>query len=381
MYYLIKDCFFSKEVEKMNKIRVGILFGGKSVEHEVSLQSAKNIIEAIDKNKYEIVLIGIDKLGNWHLNSESHYLLDENNPKLIKLNNSGEQLGLIPGREQEQLVNVTGFKAIGNIDVIFPVIHGTGGEDGTMQGFLKLANIPFVGPGVLGSAVCMDKDIAKRLLRDNGIPVSKFLTYNRVTANKIRFIDVSEKLGLPVFVKPANSGSSVGVNKANTAEQLEIAVKEAFKYDTKILIEEYIKGREIECSVLGNENPIASVAGEVIAQHEFYSYEAKYIDETGAILKIPTELPDGVLSKIQNMAIESFKVLGCEGMARVDFFLTEDNQVYVNELNTIPGFTKISMYPKLWEASGISYPKLIDRLIQLALERFEVEKSLHTSII
>jgi D-alanine-D-alanine ligase len=366
----------------MNKIRVGILFGGKSVEHEVSLQSAKNIIDAIDKDKYEIILIGIDKQGNWHLNSSSHYLLNENDPKLIKLNNSGEQLGLIPGREEKQLVNITGsYQAIGNIDVIFPVIHGTGGEDGTMQGFLKLANIPFVGPGVLGSAVCMDKDVAKRLLRDAGIPVSKFLSYTRVNSSKINFSEVKEKLGLPVFIKPANSGSSVGVSKAADAEQFARAVSEAFKFDTKILIEEYVKGREIECSVLGNENPEASVAGEVVAQHDFYSYDAKYIDDNGAVLKIPTDLPDGILPKIQEIAIESFKILGCEGMARVDFFLTEDNRIYVNELNTIPGFTKISMYPKLWEASGLSYSKLIDRLIELALERYEVEKSLKTSII
>jgi D-alanine-D-alanine ligase len=363
----------------MNKIRVGILFGGKSVEHEVSLLSAKNIIDAIDKNKYEVILIGIDKQGNWHLNSSSHYLLHENDPKLIKLYNSGDHLGLIPGREQKQLVNVTGYQAIGNINVIFPVIHGTGGEDGSIQGFLKVANIPFVGPGILGLAICMDKDVAKRLLRDAGIPVSKFLAFNRVNAHKIDLNEVKEKLGLPVFVKPANSGSSVGVNKAYDFEQLKKAIKEAFKYDTKILIEEFIKGREIECSVLGNDDPIASLPGEVKAQHEFYSYDAKYIDENGADLTIPVELPEGVREKVQKMAVDSFKVLGCEGMARVDFFLSEDNQVYINELNTIPGFTKISMYPKLWEASGISYPELIDRLIQLALERFEIEKNLQTS--
>jgi D-alanine-D-alanine ligase len=227
----------------------------------------------------------------------------------------------------------------------------------------------------------MDKDVAKRLLRDAGIPVSRFMSFNLSSLNKIDFEEIKEKFGLPVFVKPANSGSSVGVNKAYDFEQLDKAIKEAFRYDTKILIEENIKGREIECSVLGNEKPIASVAGEVIPKHGFYSYNAKYIDEVGAELKIPVELPPGILEKIQEMAVKAFTVLECGGMARVDFFLTEDNRIYVNELNTIPGFTKISMYPKLWEASGISYPELIDRLIQLALERFETEKSLKTSFI
>lgn len=362
------------------KIKVGILFGGKSVEHEVSLQSAKNVFEAINKDKYDVVLIGIDKLGNWQINDQANYLSNENDPKLIKLNNSTERLSLVPGKETNQLVNITGNKDIGNIDVIFPVIHGTTGEDGILQGFLKLANIPFVGPSVLGSAICMDKDVAKRLMRDANIPTSKFITFTRNQIKNIDFENVVSELGLPIFIKPANSGSSVGVHKVKSKEEFETALKDAFKYDTKLLIEEYIKGREIECSVMGNQEPIVSVAGEIVAQHEFYSYDAKYIDENGAFTRIPANIDTEVLKKIQGYAIQVFKALCCEGMARIDFFLTDDNKIYINELNTIPGFTRISMYPKLWEASGIAYTDLIDRLIQYALERFETEKTIQTSV-
>jgi len=219
----------------------------------------------------------------------------------------------------------------------------------------------------------------KRLLRDAGIPTAKFLDFDQSSWDKIDFNEVKNQLGLPIFIKPANLGSSVGVNKVKDRNRFEDTVKEAFKYDNKILIEEYIEGREIECSVLGNDNPIASVPGEALPQHEFYSYEAKYIDENGAILEIPANLPAHIIHEIQSLAIKTFKVLCCEGMARVDFFLRDNKEVIVNELNTIPGFTKISMYPKLWEASGISYTELIDRLIQLALERFEREKKLETS--
>lgn len=363
----------------MNKTRVGILFGGKSVEHEVSLQSAKNIIEAINKDKYELVLIGIDKQGKWHLNDSSKYILNENNPKLIQLNSSGNNVGLIPGNK-ENLVTTNNLSSIGNIDVVFSVIHGTTGEDGVLQGFLKLAEIPFVGPSILASSVCMDKDVTKRLLRDSGIPVSDFLTFDRSKRNSISFEEVSSKLGLPLFIKPANSGSSVGISKVKTKEEFQPALNEAFKYDRKILIEEFVKGREIECSVMGNEEPIASVAGEIVPQHEFYSYDAKYIDANGALTRIPAHISDEELKRVQEMSVKAFKVLGCEGMARVDFFLTEDSKLYINEINTIPGFTKISMYPKMWEASGISYPDLIDKLIQFAIDRYNIEKEIETSI-
>ena len=363
------------------KIRVGILFGGKSAEHEVSLQSAKNVIEAIDRNKYEVVLIGIDKQGRWCLNDASNFLLNANNPKLIKLNKAEENVALVTGESgKQQLVSLSENRPLGQVDVVFPILHGPFGEDGTIQGLLKLASVPFVGASVLGSAIGMDKDVMKRLLRDAGIPIGKFVVLHESDLKTIDFEEVTNYLGSPIFVKPANLGSSVGIHKVHDPEQFQSAVDDAFQYDRKIIIEEAIVGREIECSVLGNENPMASLPGEILPQHEFYSYEAKYIDEHGAGLEIPAKLSAEVVKKIQELAIKAFKVLACEGMARVDVFLRNDTEVLVNELNSIPGFTKISMYPKLWEASGISYTELIDRLIQLALERFEREKKLKISV-
>jgi D-alanine-D-alanine ligase len=364
------------------KIRVAVLFGGRSAEHEVSLQSAKSIIEAIDREKYDVVPIAIDKTGQWYLNDASRLLLNAEDPKLIKLNNgSKNSVALVPApaEKQEQLISLTQQGPVERIDVIFPVLHGTYGEDGTVQGLLKLANIPFVGPSVLGSAVGMDKDVTKRLLRDAGIPIAKFLVFQRWKRDQINFDDVKNQLGLPMFVKPANLGSSVGVSKVKSKEDFDQALTEAFRFDTKILIEEGIDGREIECSVLGNEQPIVSIPGEVTPTHEFYSYDAKYIDEKGAALKIPANLSPAQVSAVQDLAVRAFKALCCEGMARVDCFLDKDGQFFVNELNTIPGFTKISMYPKLWEASGIPYPELIDRLIQLAIGRWDREQQLQTS--
>ena len=239
-----------------------------------------------------------------------------------------------------------------------------------------------MGAGVLGSAVGMDKDVMKRLLRDAGIPTAKFLVRSKVNQKRLKpnFKQIKNSFGVPFFVKPANLGSSVGIHKVKSEKEFLPALEDAFGYDLKVLIEEYIPGREIECAVLGNENPIASVPGEIIPQHEFYSYEAKYIDENGALFEIPAKLPRVAVKKIQDMALRAFKALCCEGMARVDFFLKKDGTVILNEINTIPGFTKISMYPKLWEASGISYSKLIDSLIKLALERFEKEQRLKTSV-
>jgi D-alanine-D-alanine ligase len=361
------------------KIRLAILFGGKSAEHEVSLQSAKNVVAAIDKNKYEIILIGIDKKGHWHLNEASNFLLHENNPKLIRLNEKTDQVALVHRDKEEQLVNLSTFQSTGPVDVAFPLLHGPLGEDGTVQGLLKLADVPFVGSSVLGSAVAMDKDITKRLLRDAGIPTANFRMFKKSTADKIIFEEITNALGLPLFVKPCNLGSSVGISKINNINQFKKAIRLAFEFDNKILIEEYINGREFECSVLGNENPIASFPGEILPQHDFYSYNAKYIDDEGAIVKAPADLSDDLVKKVQNLAIKVCDVLNCEGMARVDFFLKENNELYVSELNTIPGFTRISLYPKLWELSGIPYSELIDRLIQLALERYKNEKKLKVS--
>lgn len=359
------------------KIRVGILFGGKSAEHEVSLQSAKNVVDAIDKDKYEVSLIGIDKTGKWLLPNKSQFLLNDSDPKLIKLNKeNGESVALIP-RSGGELTNLTDGNAHTAIDVVFPILHGPFGEDGTMQGLLKLSGVPFVGAGVLGSAVGMDKDVMKRLLRDAGIPIGKFLVFRE--EDEINFNEIVDELGLPFFVKPANLGSSVGVNKVKDRETFDAAIQEAFKYDTKLLAEEFIDGRELECAVLGNQRPIVSGVGEVIPHQEFYSYNAKYIDENGAALEIPAKIPEEISKKVQKLAIQTFKTLACEGLGRVDCFLKKDGSVLVNEINTIPGFTKISMYPQLWAAAGVSYPELINRLIELAIERFEREQKLKSS--
>lgn len=355
------------------KIRVAIIFGGKSAEHEISIQSAKNVYNNLDKNKYEVALIGIDKQGRWTLNQPAQLLLTPSNPKLAKLNKSN-QISLVQKRNSTQLISVSNNQSIGNIDVVFPVLHGPYGEDGTIQGMLKLLNIPFVGPSVLGSAVGMDKDAMKRLLKEASIPVPQFLVFR--WGDKIDFKEVSKSLGLPLFIKPANLGSSVGISKIKNEKEFKKAVEHAFQFDSKILIEEFVKGREIECAVLGNEDPQASIPGEIIPTHEFYSYDAKYIDENGAILKAPADLSKKTVEQIQNLAVKVFKILCCEGMARVDFFLKENGEILVNELNTIPGFTKISMYPRLWELSGIPYAKLVDNLIQLALERFDRENKL-----
>ena len=352
----------------MAKIRVGILFGGKSAEHEVSLKSAKNVAEAINKDKYEVVLIGIDKAGHWLSPQTSAGLLGASS-----VPDTETSIALAPGDNGELM----GATENSRVDVVFPILHGPFGEDGTVQGLLKLANVPFVGAGVLGSAVGMDKDVMKRLLRDAGIPIGKFLV---ATAEEpIDFETAQAALGLPLFVKPANLGSSVGVSKATNVAEYAAAIEEAFKYDTKVIVEAFIKGREIECAILGNEKPIASVPGEIVVHADFYSYDAKYIDESGASLKIPAELSDELRQRVQEIAIKTFKVLCCEGMGRVDSFVTGDGQIFVNEINTIPGFTNISMYPKMWEASGISYTELIDRLIQLAIERFEKQQRLQTS--
>jgi len=363
----------------MNKKKVGILFGGKSAEHEISLLSAKNIYEAIDRTKFDPVLIGIDKTGRWLLNDAQQFLLNADNPALVRLNPDGNPVSLKP--ESSGLIST---EKMGNIslDVVFPILHGPFGEDGTIQGFLKLADIPFVGPDILGSAVGMDKDVMKRLLRDAQIPIGKFMvlkSHEKVPA----FSEAEALVGSPFFIKPANMGSSVGISKVYNETEFTRAVEEAFLYDTKIIIEEFIPGREIECAVLGNEEPAASVPGEVIPTHDFYSYDAKYLDEYGAALKIPAEIDEVTKKRIQELAVKVFKVLCCEGLSRVDFFLKDGKpgEIVVNEINTMPGFTKISMYPKMWEECGISYSDLITRLIELAISRYDRNKKIKTSVV
>lgn len=368
-----------------DRIRVGVLFGGESAEHEVSLQSAQNVVAALDPERYEPVLIGIDRRGAWHLADRSRFVLDASDPRSIHLPPAEESLALAPGRRAELVPSRSG-DPLPPLDVVFPVLHGPMGEDGTVQGLLRLAHLPFVGPGVLGSAVGMDKDVAKRLLRDAGIAVAPFLTVRR-GGEPVSWSQATAELGSPLFIKPANMGSSVGVSKAASEVEFERALESAFSYDTKILLEQSVTGRELECAVLGNERPEASVPGEVAPRHEFYSYEAKYLDGEGADLRIPAELEPEVAARVRELSIDVFRTLCCEGMARVDVFLTTaasdawgEGELVVNEINTIPGFTRISMYPKLWEATGVPYPELIDRLIGLAIERHERDRALASAV-
>lgn len=359
--------------------RVVVLLGGKSTEHEVSLQSAKNVIEAIDPARYEVIPVGIDKQGRWFLCDLDDYLAYPDDPRRIRLKCiESRRLALIPGEPRHPLVRIPGGESIGPVDVVFPVLHGPMGEDGTVQGLLKTADVAFVGAGVLGSSMGMDKSVMKRILMQAGIPVARCQTVEWYERNLLDFDGTAADLGLPLFVKPANMGSSVGVGKAFDRNSFEQTVSDAFRFDTRILVEEYIQGREIECSVLGNENPRASLPGEILPRHEFYSYEAKYIDENGAGLVVPVDLPAETVERIRSISVECYKALQCEGMARVDCFLLDEGEVMINEINTIPGFTRISMYPKLWEATGIPYGELIHSLIKLGMERHAREKSLET---
>lgn len=364
----------------MQKIKVAVIFGGRSAEHEISLQSAKNVIESLDKDRFDPVLIGIDRTGRWFLNEKSIHLLNTDNTTMIQMADQKNEIALTPTGINSKLININNNTDISNIDVIFPVLHGPFGEDGTIQGLAKMANIPCVGAGIPGSAIGMDKDIMKRLLRDAGIQTAKFITMTKDTKKSYAYNLIVKQLGKDFFVKPANLGSSVGINKVKDKAGYAKAVEEAFNYDNKIIIEEQITGKEIECAILGNENPIASVAGEIIPTDDFYSYNAKYIDENGANLVIPAKISDKLLKKVQEISLKTFRTLECRGMARVDMFITHTDEIIINEINTIPGFTKISMYPKLWEYSGIPYQELITKLILLAIEDFENREKLKITV-
>ena len=363
----------------MKKIRVALLFGGRSAEHEVSLQSARNVLDALDREKYEPVLIGIDRDGAWHLRGDSLSLLHAEDPRLVQLNKASRPVSLISGAETGAIVDLSDGTPQQQVDVLLPILHGPYGEDGSVQGLAKLANVACVGADILGSAVGMDKDVAKRLLRDAGVPVARHRAYRRRQWTKAAAHQVVSEFGFPLFVKPCNLGSSVGVSRATGTESLQKAVEEAFAWDTKIVIEEQILGREIECAVLGNDEPVASGVGEVITEDGFYSYERKYIDESGATLVIPADLNESALTEARETAVRAFEALEARGMARVDMFLTADGAVYVNEINTIPGFTRISMYPKLWSEAGMSYRELVDRLIALAIEEHQEKQKLRSS--
>jgi len=347
------------------RLRIGVLFGGRSGEHEVSLASAASVIRGLDPDKYEAVPIGITKEGHWLIGGGAQKML----PEVLR---TGQRVTMTADPTDAALVRLDGSGGGQRLDVVFPVMHGTFGEDGTIQGLLDLAGLPFVGAGVLGSAVAMDKDVAKKLLRAAKIPVVPWIAIRRdewerhpaeVTAQ------IEKEFPYPVFVKPATLGSSVGMTKVHSREELAPALHLAAEFAMKIMVEQAVNAREIEVSVLGNHDPQASVPGEIVPHREFYDYAAKYLEE-GTQLLIPAKLTPAQVKKFQHFAVEAFRALELNGMARVDFFLEKaGGKIYLNEVNTIPGFTSISMYPKLWEASGIPFPQLIDKLIQLALEQ------------
>lgn len=354
-------------MNERKKLTVGILFGGQSAEHEISILSARNVLAALDRDRFDPVLIGIDPQGRW-LSQDAQRLLDSaRDPRLVKIE-SGSPAGL-------PSIFAAGSADDGRPapDVIFPVLHGTLGEDGTMQGLLEVAGIPYVGAGVLGSAIGMDKDVMKRLLRDAGIAVARFVTVRRDAFDRDprQAVDALKQLGFPMFIKPANAGSSVGITRVQDASGLPAAMALAFEFDVKLLGESAITGREIELAVLGGNPPQVSVAGEVIVQHAdgFYSYDAKYLDDQGARLELPAKLDAEQLRQAQAVALRTFEVLECEGLARVDLFLTPQGEWLVNEINTLPGFTAISMYPKLFTLSGVTPTELVTRLIELAMSR------------
>lgn len=370
----------------MAKLRVGLLFGGRSVEHEVSITSATSILQALDPDRYDVSLIAIGTDGRWHLGAGTALLPSggvEGDEVLLPAVPGGG--ALLPVDRGEDAAKRTPA-----LDVVFPIVHGRGGEDGALQGLLELADVPYVGSNVLSSAVQMDKDIAKRLLAAAGVPVLPWVTFRSSGLEdggaERAARSIIEELGLPVFVKPANSGSSVGITKAENEPQLVASLHEAARYDDKIIAERGVVAREIEVAVLGNEVPEASVPGEIIPRHDFYDYEAKYHDESTE-LQIPADVPEAVASELRQLAVRAYRALDAEGMARVDFLVEprdggadhQSHTIWLNELNSLPGFTDVSMYPRLWEASGLSYSALLDRLIELALERHQRRSRLETS--
>lgn len=349
--------------------RVGVIFGGRSGEHPISIRSSRYVVDSLDRDRFQLVLVGIDRAGGWHLCSEVQYRAIDREVTgsatipVVPVPREG-RCGLVDPRDPARVLP--------ELDVVFPVLHGPYGEDGTIQGLLEMLGVPYVGVGVLGAAVCMDKDVCKRLLRDAGLPVVPYEVVNagRWAREPTVVRAAAERLGSPLFVKPANLGSSLGVGKVSRPAELDRAVDRALSMDTKILIERGIAGREIECAVLGNDEPRASVPGEVVPGEAFYSFDDKYAADSRARLLIPAPLADGLRETVRELAVRAFLVLECSGMARVDFFLEQGTErLYVNELNTIPGFTSISMYPKLWEASGVSARALVTRLIELAVDR------------
>lgn len=367
------------------KVRVAILFGGRSAEHEVSLLSARFVVESLDRDRFEPVLLGIDKSGRWLLQDAAR-LAEGRDPRLVKLNQAmpEAQLAPHPSPDGQHVVSIEKSAPL-SVDVVFPVLHGPLGEDGSVQGLLELAGVPYVGASILGSAVGMDKDVMKRLLSQAGLPILPYRVLRRQhwdTSNRA-VLRTLEDLSLPVFVKPANLGSSVGITRVKTSAELPAAVIHALEFDDKVIVEQgLLSPREIECAVLGGDEPSASVPGEIVLDHAdgFYSYAAKYIDETAASITIPADLSPEETRTVQHLALRTFEVLECAGLSRVDFFLSQDATIYVNEINTLPGFTAISMFPKLWAASGVPGRELITRLIEDALLRGERRRARRTAL-
>ncbi|HYJ11354.1 MAG TPA: D-alanine--D-alanine ligase family protein [Polyangiaceae bacterium] len=367
------------------KLRVLVLFGGRSAEHEISLLSARFVVEALDPARYEALLVGIDKQGRWQLESRESLLGAGKDASAIALSGGLPQVSLPPRPAPSGALElVVESRAPLQVDVVFPVLHGPMGEDGTMQGLLELSGLPYVGAGVLGSAVGMDKDVMKRLLLQAGLPVLPYVSLRRAAYQRARAeaLAAAARLAFPVFVKPANLGSSVGVSRVLEPAGLASAIDSAFEFDGKVVIEQGLEHpREIECAVLGGSSPVVSVPGEIVVDHPdgFYSYAAKYLDASGATMRIPAQLSEGEQAQVRELALRTFDALECDGMARVDLFLSKQRELFVNEINTIPGFTSISMYPKLMEASGVPARELVSRLIDDAIARAAHKRARKTS--
>lgn len=356
----------------MNKINLAVIYGGRSGEHQVSIESAASVINYINKSKYNIIPVYITIEGDWYWPVNPDLARNQN---IDEIDKKAKKVAILPSPSVKGL-KVLATDEVVQLDAVFPVMHGTFGEDGTIQGLLELASIPYVGAGVLASSVGMDKLLVKAVYEKHQLPQAKYLGFYRSqieTEASLKSVikSISDEIGFPCFIKPANLGSSVGISKAKNASQLEEGLKFAAKFDSKIVVEEFIDGREIELSVLGNLDPKVSVPGEIVPCNEFYDYNAKYVDDKSELI-IPAELPEQTISDLQRLAVKAYEVIDCRGLARVDFFVTKkEGKVLINEINTLPGFTKISMYPKLWEASGLSYEELLDQVVELAFENYK----------
>ncbi len=360
----------------MKKINLALLFGGRSAEHEVSVNSARNIAAALDKNKFNLVLIALSQTGSWYLANEIGNLKSVTDQDFA---GKFPQLGFTVDSGKSRIFNLKTNEDV-VIDIAFPILHGTFGEDGCVQGFLKMLSIPFVGCGVLSSAAGMDKDVMKKVFTHAGIPNAPYVVLR--PWQHYSYKELCDRLGTPFFIKPANAGSSVGVHKIKSEQDFATKLPDSFAYDTKVLAERFIPGREIEISVLGlNHTPKVSEPGEVRVLHEFYSYEAKYLDDSGAEIVIPAILPEATKHQIKALAAKAFTAINASGFARIDFFVHESGEIYLNEINTLPGFTNISMYPKMWEASGLDYSDLITKIVELGLEQHKLDQSLKTNFL